>query len=204
MVEAKDPFSGEVVTMRHKNSGFTLIELLVVLAIVGVLFSILMPAIAGTKERARIVSCMNNMKQLALAAFMYADDNGEAIPDVQDTTRYLDDEDVYVCPRDSRDGLGSAKPSYTAIKYSPSSLLPSDVPCSLSEAILYVESDKAGMVGRDEISEFSDFALRHDGRTVVLFADGHVFAYGEDQLATLQSMIPKDGDGEMPPEEPLE
>jgi len=186
--------------MRHKNSGFTLIELLVVLAIVGVLFSILMPAIAGTKERARIVSCMNNMKQLALAAFMYADDNGEAIPDVQDTTRYLDDEDTYVCPRDTRDGLGSAKPSYTAIKYSPSSLLPSAMNCSLSESILYVESNKAGMVDRDEIDDFSDFALRHDGRTVVLFADGHVFAYGEDQLASLQAAFPDEEEEEEPAE----
>ena len=68
------------------KQGFTLIELLVVLAIIGVLFILIMPAVASTRERAHTAACMNNMKQLVVAAMMYADEHGETIPDIQTST----------------------------------------------------------------------------------------------------------------------
>ena len=62
--------------MKTGKKGFTLIELLVVVAIIALLLSILMPALNSVKERGKRVVCMNNLKQLGMANYIYAQQYG--------------------------------------------------------------------------------------------------------------------------------
>jgi len=63
-----------------QRRGFTLIELLVVIAIIAILAAILFPVFSRAREKARQSSCASNLRQLALASQMYADDSDEAWP----------------------------------------------------------------------------------------------------------------------------
>jgi prepilin-type N-terminal cleavage/methylation domain-containing protein/prepilin-type processing-associated H-X9-DG protein len=114
---------------------FTLIELLVVIAIIGILASLLAPALKQAREKSRIAVCKNQLSQIGLAATMWSDDNdfwtvsrlwshpgnGASLSPYTKTSR-LDAQSsfsgLYHCPSLTRDMLeGTSKQSYQNCSY---------------------------------------------------------------------------------------
>ncbi|MCD6408157.1 prepilin-type N-terminal cleavage/methylation domain-containing protein [bacterium] len=79
---------------RKVKQGFTLIELLVVIAIIAILAAMVLPALDRARNKAAKAVCMNNLKQIGISCYMYAQDYDEHFPD--DTGIYREsDTDPY-------------------------------------------------------------------------------------------------------------
>jgi prepilin-type N-terminal cleavage/methylation domain-containing protein/prepilin-type processing-associated H-X9-DG protein len=64
----------------NRKRGFTLVELLIVIAVIGVLLALLLPAVQTARESARRTQCLSNLRQMVIAAHLYADTHGDSYP----------------------------------------------------------------------------------------------------------------------------
>jgi len=109
------------VRRRRAAPGFTLIELLVVIAIISLLAALLMPALDGALQRARLTACNSNQHQIGIAVHLYAGEHADVIPAVTPAASnrlwdgatstpdslgllyaedYLTDVALFICPTD--------------------------------------------------------------------------------------------------------
>ena len=111
------------------ETAFTLIELLVVIAIIGILAAMLMPVLARAKESGRRISCLNNLKQLSLAAQLFVNDNDSKYPLRSTTDRwpnkfydsYGRNLKLLLCPSES--GTPATQPDSTEADSAPRSYI---------------------------------------------------------------------------------
>ncbi len=195
-----------------KRNGFTLIELLVVIAIIAILAAILFPVFARAREKARQTSCLSNMKQIALAQLMYAQDYDErtvrwiGYVDAGDYNPpqfsywyeyimpYVKNEQIFVCPSAGDKALdpGSAPADSYLCTYAVSNGWPQqalaafDTPAS---TVMMCETQNNNYY-RYRLAPNSDYAIdaaareMHNGGLNIALADGHCKWYNSQVFAS--------------------
>lgn len=73
----------------HRRRAFTLIELLTVIAIVGILAAIIVPVVGSVRGKARTTQCASNVRQIATAMLLYANENKQLLPKAEGSNSWV-------------------------------------------------------------------------------------------------------------------
>lgn len=157
------------------KSAFTLIELLVVIAIIGILTSLLLPTLSHARNRARSVDCRNKLRQIGLTIRIYADDNSERYPRINEPAGtnakplsprnrlmrqlvepLLRQPEVFQCRNDDTDAFVHGGSSYEWNKKMNGRL---------------IDAEQQGKYGNDRVLLF-DFEPRHEGEQNAFYENG--------------------------------
>ena len=94
--------------LARARAGFTLVELLTVIAIIAVLASLLLTAVASARKKSRTVTCTSHLQQFTLALDLFLDDSGGKRPAMTDllTDNYLPSPESLICPEDQTGDWG--------------------------------------------------------------------------------------------------
>ncbi len=115
------------------SKAFTLIELLVVVAIIAVLIAILLPAIGRTRNDAKRVKCMSNLRQIGTGLVAYEYDNNDWPPFFFSwLQRYIPNTQIYLCPSDPKQGMETTANPYCEYRAD------NRIPCSYWNFLSYI------------------------------------------------------------------
>jgi prepilin-type N-terminal cleavage/methylation domain-containing protein/prepilin-type processing-associated H-X9-DG protein len=199
---------------RNFGNGFTLIELLVVIAVIAILAGLLLPAISKAKERGKAVACINNLKQIGIAAHMYAEDFegtlqlDAIIPDpnvtwgtILYTNLNLAQPDIFVCPAYNPFRFENWQNIYGIRRDAPTNCVRGPagvffrVQCisNPTDYLLVADTTSQGVAGWTARNCYifkasgttKNVQARHLGRANGLFLDGHVEACNQPRLEEL-------------------
>lgn len=157
------------------SRGFTLVELLVVISIIAILTAILIPVLAKARESGRMASCTSNQRQIAAALSMWAQDNDEMLPPAETAWENLDlMPKLLVCPTTGK----RLRYSYVYNAFLADKPL-GDESFEGNESHIIAFAD--AVPGKTVALRRADVALRHNGKAIAAFLDGHVqrVAYSE-------------------------